>query len=172
MTGRRLHLRGLSPLLLASVLVACGSGSSSLDRPDAADDAVSLPDHHAPDAHAHHDASSPHDSGHKRDTGGDAQEGGLVRDGGDGSAEDGPSGDAGDGSAMGDGGDGGRHGDGGDGGAIAALGGLAMVSGGVKASSPNYQLITTTGQSPGGNGTMSSPRYRLTGGVVGATQGH
>jgi len=49
---------------------------------------------------------------------------------------------------------------------------MAAVAGGVKASSPSYQMITTTGQSPGGNGTLSSPTYSMTGGVVAATQGN
>ncbi len=66
--------------------------------------------------------------------------------------------------------DGGGTSDGGDGG-ILAHAGLALVPGGVSASSPSYQMVTTTGQSPGGNRTMSSTTYRMTGGVVGATQG-
>ena len=50
--------------------------------------------------------------------------------------------------------------------------GVASVAGGVKASSPSYVMITTTGQSPGGNGSLSSPRYSMTGGIVAATQGN
>jgi hypothetical protein len=41
------------------------------------------------------------------------------------------------------------------------------VSGGVKASSPNYQLLGTVGR---GQPTASSPRFRLQGGVVGAAE--
>jgi hypothetical protein len=44
------------------------------------------------------------------------------------------------------------------------------VSGGVKASSPNYQLIGTMGESPGATGASESPGYRLEGGVIGTTQ--
>lgn len=49
---------------------------------------------------------------------------------------------------------------------------MALVSGGVQASSANYQIITTTAQSPGGNGTSTSNSYTMTGGVVAATQGN
>jgi hypothetical protein len=48
---------------------------------------------------------------------------------------------------------------------------VAQVSGGVTASSPSYRLITTTGQSPGGNGNSSSSSYVSRSGLVGATQG-
>jgi hypothetical protein len=43
----------------------------------------------------------------------------------------------------------------------------ANVAGGVKASSPNFRLITTT--SPGG-GSPESPSFTIRSGVVGATQ--
>jgi hypothetical protein len=36
--------------------------------------------------------------------------------------------------------------------------------------STNFKVILTTGESPGGNGVMSSSNYKLRGGVVGATQ--
>jgi hypothetical protein len=58
-----------------------------------------------------------------------------------------------------------------DGGALGAVKGTASVAGGVSANSPNFKMVTTTGQAPGGNGTMSSPRFQIQGGVVGATQG-
>jgi hypothetical protein len=91
----------------------------------------------------------------------------------DGSSSDGSSSDGSstDGSGM-DGSDG-SSGDAGarDGGVVAHKG-EATVSGGVRATSPSYVLVTTTGEAPGGNGTMSSPSYRLTGGLVSATQGN
>jgi len=46
----------------------------------------------------------------------------------------------------------------------------AIVAGGNVMQSPNYRLVLTTGQSPGGSGVATSPGYRLQGGVVGATQ--
>jgi hypothetical protein len=36
--------------------------------------------------------------------------------------------------------------------------------------SPKYKGIVATGESPGGNGTMSSPSYKFHGGVIGTTQ--
>jgi hypothetical protein len=63
----------------------------------------------------------------------------------------------------------GDEGAGGDAGAEARTG-VRGVSGGVKASSPNYQLIGTMGEGPGATGTSESPAYRLQGGVVGTTQ--
>lgn len=101
------------------------------------------------------------------DSGGGADTGGA--DGGSDAARDAASTDGGDAGSV-DGGDGGGARDGGDGG-ILAHAGLALVPGGVSATSPSYQMVTTTGQSPGGNRTMSSPTYRMNGGVVGATQG-
>jgi hypothetical protein len=47
---------------------------------------------------------------------------------------------------------------------------VRLVSGGVKASSPNYQLVTTMGESPGTTGKSSSPGCTLEGGVVGAAE--
>jgi hypothetical protein len=84
---------------------------------------------------------------------------------------------------VGDGGDGGRldasadgatdgaidGGDGGDAGAV-ALPGVALVSGGTVCASPKYRMIVSLGQGPGGNDSSASPKYRLKGGVVGATQ--
>lgn len=54
---------------------------------------------------------------------------------------------------------------------VPPLTGVAAVSGGALMSSPNYQLITTTGQGPGSNATMSSRNHVLVGGVAGTTQG-
>jgi hypothetical protein len=48
--------------------------------------------------------------------------------------------------------------------------GGAVVSGGVTAQSPNYKIIMSTGQSPGGNNSSSSTKYQLKGGLPGATQ--
>jgi hypothetical protein len=41
----------------------------------------------------------------------------------------------------------------------------------VQARSGRYRVIMSTGQSPGSNGTAASNRYRMRGGLVGATQG-
>ena len=46
----------------------------------------------------------------------------------------------------------------------------ATVSGGTVSRSARYTLIGTVGQSPGGNGTSRSPKFQLSGGVVGASQ--
>jgi len=83
-------------------------------------------------------------------------------------------GDAGVRDAGGDGAaDGGVDGavDGGDGG-VNPLGhaGAALVSGGTVCSSPKYRMVVSLGQSPGGNDAIASPKYRLKGGVAGATQ--
>ncbi len=48
--------------------------------------------------------------------------------------------------------------------------GQALVSGGNRMSSPNFSLILTTGEGPGGNGTASSPNYRFRGGLIGTTE--
>jgi hypothetical protein len=48
--------------------------------------------------------------------------------------------------------------------------GTSLVAGGVVASSANYRVIMTLGQSPGGNATHSSANYMIVGGLVGATQ--
>jgi hypothetical protein len=47
---------------------------------------------------------------------------------------------------------------------------MGLVSGGTVMKSAGYKLVLTTGQSPGGNGVMSSTNYKLRSGVVGATQ--
>lgn len=49
---------------------------------------------------------------------------------------------------------------------------LATVSGGSKMQSESYVLQLTTGESPGGNGTMKSAQYRLTTGVLSAAAGN
>jgi hypothetical protein len=68
-------------------------------------------------------------------------------------------------------GTGGTAGTGGAGGSTgSAHPGMDLVAGAVVCSSPQYKAILTLGQSPGGNTTMSSPNYRIIGGVVGATQ--
>jgi hypothetical protein len=59
-----------------------------------------------------------------------------------------------------------------DAGSLQGLTAVAVVSGGVVASSTNYQIVTTTGQAPGGNATLSSPSFKAMNGVVGATQGN
>lgn len=49
--------------------------------------------------------------------------------------------------------------------------GSSTVGASVTASSANYKVIMSLGQSPGGNGSASSPSYHAATGVVGATQG-
>jgi hypothetical protein len=48
--------------------------------------------------------------------------------------------------------------------------GIAIVAGGTRMSSPKYKAVIATGESPGGNGMMSSPSFKFHGGVVGTTQ--
>jgi len=67
--------------------------------------------------------------------------------------------------------DGGRDGVLPDTGALAAHRGSAILSGAVQARSGRYRVIMSTGQSPGSNGTAASSRYKMRGGLVGATQG-
>jgi hypothetical protein len=45
-----------------------------------------------------------------------------------------------------------------------------LVSNAFKAQSPNYKIIGSLGQGPGGNTVMRSANYKLHGGLVGATQ--
>jgi hypothetical protein len=47
---------------------------------------------------------------------------------------------------------------------------MAVLSGGTVMKSAGYKLILSTGESPGGNATMSSSNFKLRSGVVGATQ--
>ena len=47
---------------------------------------------------------------------------------------------------------------------------MGLTSGGAVSHSPNYTLIGTLAQSPGGNNTSKSTNYQIRGGVVGATQ--
>jgi hypothetical protein len=47
---------------------------------------------------------------------------------------------------------------------------MDTVSGGTVMTSSSYRLVLTTGQGPGGNGTLTSTSYRIHGGLVGATQ--
>jgi hypothetical protein len=134
------------PLLAAALLCGCGGSGDNTGLFDSG--GVDAPG--AVDANLA-DASSRMDSGNAVDAGRD--EPALP----DASATD-ASGDA-----ATDGGDGGR--------VLLPHAGMATVPGGVKAQSASYKMITTTGQSPGGNGSLSSPGYRMNGGVVGATQG-
>ncbi len=48
--------------------------------------------------------------------------------------------------------------------------GFAIVGAGSFAKSTNYQLVTSVGDSPGGNIVSSSTNYKLKGGVIGTTQ--
>jgi hypothetical protein len=91
-----------------------------------------------------------------------------------GTAGGGTGGSSGSGGDSGSGGSGGIAGAAGAGGTGGEPGGgssaMATVSGGSVMSSANYRLILTSGEGPGGNGVMTSPSYRLNGGLVGATQ--
>ncbi len=48
--------------------------------------------------------------------------------------------------------------------------GMGLAAGATYCSSTNYRVVMTLGESPGGNGAMSSSNYRLVTGVIGATQ--
>lgn len=145
----------------SALAVACGSNGATISP--TANEAGGDAESDASSTDGHTDAPSTSDSGGdatpKMEAGGND---GSSGDGAatDGEAKDGPSTD-GNGSDAGDGG-----------GGVVAHQGEATVSGAIRATSPSYVLVTTTGQAPGGNGTMSSPSYRLTGGLVGATQGN
>lgn len=81
--------------------------------------------------------------------------------------------DASDGGGGDAGGDAARDGavDGGDAGPLGfGKPGGALVSGGTVCASPKYRMVVSLGQGPGGNASSASPKYRLKGGVAGATQ--
>lgn len=145
--------RSILGLILVGVglVTACGGdGSTGQNGGNAAGDSGSV------------DGASGGADGSVHSDGGPA-DAATIDSGGDTGAADG-------GSTDGGGADAGLDG-GGDGGMMMPRSGTATVAGAVKASSTSYRIVTTTGQSPGGNGSMSSPSYRLKGGVVGATQG-
>ena len=48
--------------------------------------------------------------------------------------------------------------------------GISIVAGGMLMTSPKYRAFVATGESPGSNGVLSSPKYRFVGGVIGTTQ--
>jgi hypothetical protein len=48
--------------------------------------------------------------------------------------------------------------------------GQDLVVGGVVSTSTGYKLFSTVGEGPGGNGVMSSPKYKLIAGLLGTTQ--
>jgi hypothetical protein len=58
-----------------------------------------------------------------------------------------------------------------DGAASPGQNGLAIVSGAAVCASPKYKMVVSLGQGPATNGVSASPKFRMTGGVVGATQG-
>lgn len=77
------------------------------------------------------------------------------------------------GAAGGQGGEGGGGGEGGDGIVIPpdpGQPGTAVVAGGHFMKSAHFSLMCSTGEGPGGNTLLSSPRYRLVGGLVGTSQ--
>jgi hypothetical protein len=48
--------------------------------------------------------------------------------------------------------------------------GISIVAGGMLMKSPMYKAFVATGEAPGANGVMSSPKYKFVGGVIGTTQ--
>jgi len=48
--------------------------------------------------------------------------------------------------------------------------GMAILAGGTRMKSPSYQGVFAAGESPGGNGVLSSPNFKIRGGVIGTTQ--
>lgn len=48
--------------------------------------------------------------------------------------------------------------------------GSSIVAGAVRAASPNYRLIMTTGPSPGGTRAASSSSFQLRGGPIGSLE--
>jgi len=48
--------------------------------------------------------------------------------------------------------------------------GISIVAGGLLMTSPKYRAFVATGEAPGANGVLSSPKYRFVGGVIGTTQ--
>jgi hypothetical protein len=48
--------------------------------------------------------------------------------------------------------------------------GMDIVAAGAMISSPNYKLVFSVGEGPGGNAVMRSPNYNLKAGLIGTTQ--
>jgi hypothetical protein len=48
--------------------------------------------------------------------------------------------------------------------------GMDIVTGGGVLKSTSYTLYSTVGEGPGGNGVMSSAKYKMTAGLLGTTQ--
>ncbi len=108
-------------------------------------------------------------------SGGDSGSSGGGTGGTDGSGgSSGSSGSGGSSGSSGSGGSSGSSGSGGSGGMIVVpkpgKPGFAIVGAGSFAKSTNYQLVTSVGDSPGGNIVSSSTNYKLKGGVIGTTQ--
>lgn len=74
----------------------------------------------------------------------------------------------GEGGAGGGGGMGGGQGTGGGGTGDHGPGATALVNGGTQATSAGYRMVFTLGQSTQNQGGMTSPGYRMQGGLVGA----
>jgi hypothetical protein len=72
------------------------------------------------------------------------------------------------GGAGGEGGNGGQGGSGGSQPPLNGPPGVGFVNAGNKASSQNYTMVFTLGQSTQNQGTTTSPSYRMQGGLVGA----
>lgn len=101
--------------------------------------------------------------------------GGSKASGGEFSAGSGGMGMAGTGPEGGTDGGGAQGGAGGEGGELVAppqpaRPGNAVVAAGFYMKSARYSLLSSVGESPGGNGVYSSRKYRLHGGIVGTTQ--
>jgi hypothetical protein len=48
--------------------------------------------------------------------------------------------------------------------------GTSLTAGGTEVRSPRFRAMVVTGQAPGGNAVLVSPRYRLEGGLIGTTR--
>jgi hypothetical protein len=48
--------------------------------------------------------------------------------------------------------------------------GMSLTAGGTELRSARYRALVVTGQAPGGNAVLVSPRYRLEGGLIGTTR--
>lgn len=92
----------------------------------------------------------------------------IIEPTGSSSGSGGQGGSAGQGGAAGSGGDGGAGGEGG--GPIETYGSGAkdLVSSGKVTTSTNYKLVWTMGQSTQNQSNMTTTKYRLQGGLVGA----
>jgi hypothetical protein len=155
-----LTTRLLAVLALASLAYACGGDDRSF-----VDDGSGGSSGQGGSMSAGGDGGT--DSSGGTSSGGSAGKGGTA-----GSA--GTAGAAGSGGDGGTGGTGGSAGSGGTGGVVAppdpGRPGFGTVSAGRLMTSPNYSVVASMGDSPGGNQVFKSPNYRVTGGLIGSMQ--